>query len=76
MGTRLLAEVLQQLGSRHVMVVNAADGLDEISIAAPTHVAEYHDGVVSEYTIEPEDFGLQRAALDGLRVKRRNKVWR
>ncbi|MEZ5476818.1 MAG: anthranilate phosphoribosyltransferase [Thiolinea sp.] len=66
---RPLAEVLQQLGSRHVMVVNAADGLDEISIAAPTHVAEYHDGVVSEYTIEPEDFGLQRAALDGLRVE-------
>jgi len=63
-----LAEVLQALGSRHVMVVNAEDGLDEISIAAPTHVAEYKDGVVTEYVIKPEDFGLQTAPLDSLRV--------
>nr|CAA6826832.1 MAG: Anthranilate phosphoribosyltransferase (EC [uncultured Thiotrichaceae bacterium] len=63
-----LAEVLQALGSRHVMVVNAEDGLDEISIAAPTNVAEYKDGVVKEYTINPEDFGLQTAPLDSLRV--------
>jgi anthranilate phosphoribosyltransferase len=63
-----LAEVLQQLGSRHVMVVNAEDGLDEISIAAPTTVAEYRDGEVKEYTIRPEDFGLQSASLDTLRV--------
>lgn len=66
---RPLAEVLQQLGSRHVMVVNAEDGLDEISIAAPTHVAEYKDGVVTEYVIRPEDFGLQTAPLDSLRVE-------
>lgn len=65
---RPLAEVLQQLGSRHVMVVHAADGLDEISIAAPTHVAELKDGVVREYDITPEDFGLKRASLDTLRV--------
>lgn len=63
-----LAEVLQQLGCRHVMVVNAEDGLDEISIAAPTHVAECKDGKVSEYIIKPEDFGLQTAPLDSLRV--------
>lgn len=63
-----LAEVLQQLGSRHVMVVNAEDGLDEISIAAPTTVVEYRDGEVKEYTIRPEDFGLQSASLDTLRV--------
>lgn len=63
-----LAEVLQQLGSRHVMVVNAEDGLDEISIAAPTHVAEYKDGVVKEYIIRPEDFGLKATTLDSLRV--------
>ena len=65
---RPLAEVLQQLGSRHVMVVNAEDGLDEISIAAPTSVAEYRHGEVVEYTIQPEDFGLKRSALDSLRV--------
>ncbi|MEZ5534117.1 MAG: anthranilate phosphoribosyltransferase [Thiolinea sp.] len=63
-----LAEVLQKLGSRHVMVVNAEDGLDEISIAAPTSVAEYRDGEVKEYTIKPEDFGLQTASADSLRV--------
>lgn len=65
---RPLAEVLQQLGSRHVMVVNAEDGLDEISIAAPTSVAEYRDGEIREYSIKPEDFGLQSASLDSLRV--------
>lgn len=64
-----LAEVLQQLGSRHVMVVHAEDGLDEISIAAPTSVAEYKDGEIREYTIRPEDFGLPTASLDSLRVE-------
>ncbi|MGB0846737.1 MAG: anthranilate phosphoribosyltransferase [Thiolinea sp.] len=63
-----LAHVLQKLGSRHVMVVNAEDGLDEISIAAPTRVSEYKDGEVRDYTIKPEDFGLQTASLDSLRV--------
>ncbi|EIJ33388.1 anthranilate phosphoribosyltransferase [Thiothrix nivea] len=65
---RPMAEVLQTLGSRHVMVVHAEDGLDEISIAAPTHVAELKDGVVKEYTIQPEDFGLTRASLDSIKV--------
>ena len=65
---RPMAEVLQTLGSRHVMVVHAADGLDEISISSPTFVAELKDGAVREYTIAPEDFGLTRASLDSLRV--------
>lgn len=65
---RPMAEVLQTLGSRHVMVVHAEDGLDEISIAALTHVAELKDGVVQEYTIQPEDFGLARASLDNIKV--------
>ncbi len=65
---RPMAEVLQTLGSRHVMVVHADDGLDEISIASPTHVAELCDGVLTEYTVEPEDVGLQSASLDSLRV--------
>ena len=63
-----LANVLQQLGSRHVMIVNAQDGLDEISIAAPTNVSEYKDGKVRDYVISPEDFGLKTAPLDSLRV--------
>jgi anthranilate phosphoribosyltransferase len=63
-----LAQVLKQLGSEHVLVVHAEDGLDEISIGAPTRVAELKHGEISVYTVEPEDFGMTRAALDGLRV--------
>lgn len=65
---RPLAEVLRTLGSERVMVVHSEDGLDEISIAAPTQVAELRHGEVREYTIRPEDFGLQSASLDDLRV--------
>jgi anthranilate phosphoribosyltransferase len=64
----LMANVSQQLGSRHVMVVHAQDGLDEISISAPTRVAELKDGKVTTYTITPADFGMQKASLDELRV--------
>lgn len=65
---RPLAEVLQQLGSHHVMVVHAEDGMDEISIASPTYVAELKDGKITEYSIQPEDFGLQRSELSALQV--------
>lgn len=65
---RLMAEVLRELGSRRVLVVHAEDGLDEISIGAPTHVAELNDGEVREYTLEPERFGIARTSVDGLRV--------
>ncbi len=63
-----MARVLQMLGSRHVLVVNAEDGLDEISIASPTFVAELKDGEISTYTIAPEQFGVQRTSLDVLGV--------
>jgi anthranilate phosphoribosyltransferase len=63
-----VAEVLHFLGSHHVLVVNAEDGLDEISIGAPTYVAELKDGQVSTYTITPEEFGLERSPLDGIRI--------
>ncbi len=63
-----LAQVLKQLGSEHVLVVHAEDGLDEISIAAPTRVAELKEGEISSYTISPEDFGLQRANLAAIAV--------
>ena len=63
-----LARVLGELGSRHVMVVHAADGLDEISIGSETTVAEYLDGSISTYTISPEDFGLERANIARIRV--------
>ena len=63
-----LAQVLKKLGSQHVLVVNAEDGLDEISIAAATSVAELKDGIVSIYTITPEQFGFKRAPLNKLAV--------
>ncbi|MES9993480.1 MAG: anthranilate phosphoribosyltransferase, partial [Candidatus Thiodiazotropha sp.] len=63
-----LAEVLQRLGSRHVMVVHSRDGLDEISIGDVTDVAELKDGQVRRFTLQPEQFGLQRSSLDAIRV--------
>ncbi|MBK1718913.1 anthranilate phosphoribosyltransferase [Thiocystis violacea] len=64
-----LAQVLQRLGSRHVLVVHARDGLDEISIADMTDVAELKGGEIHRYSVRPEDFGLQRAPLDTIRVQ-------
>ena len=65
---RPLAEVLKQLGSRHVLVVHAYDGLDEISIGSPTLVAELKDGQVRDYQISPEQFDMQRADIANLAV--------
>jgi anthranilate phosphoribosyltransferase len=65
---RPMVEVLKRLGSTHVMVVHAEDGLDEISIAAATHVAELRDGSISEYSLRAEEFGLGSENLDGLTV--------
>jgi anthranilate phosphoribosyltransferase len=64
-----MAEVLQRLGARHVMVVHSCDGLDEISIADATEVAELRDGVVRRYAIAPEDFGVSRGDLGAIRAE-------
>src|SRR3990172_305813 len=63
-----LAEVLQRLGSEHVLVVHAEDGMDEISIGAPTQVAELKDGRVRVFTVQPEQFGLKRSEVSKLAV--------
>jgi anthranilate phosphoribosyltransferase len=63
-----MAEVLGRLGSEHVMVVHAKDGLDEISLATETQIAELKNGEIREYTIKPEDFGIQSKSLIGLSV--------
>ncbi|MBI5462341.1 MAG: anthranilate phosphoribosyltransferase [Gammaproteobacteria bacterium] len=63
-----LAEVLKLLGSTHALVVHAQDGMDEISIAAPTEVAELKDGTIRCYRIAPEDFGFARGDLAVLKV--------
>jgi len=64
-----LANVLQQLGSRHVLVVHARDGLDEISIGDKTEVAELKDGAVRRYSVQPEQFGMQRTDISALAVE-------
>lgn len=63
-----IAQVLGLLGSRHVLVVHADDGLDEISLGAATQVAELKDGAVRCYRIEPEQFGLTRVPSTQLAV--------
>ena len=65
----IVARVLQQLGSRHVMVVNGEDGLDEITIAGKTRIGELKNGEVSEYTIRPEDFGMKVSAIETIQVE-------
>ncbi len=66
--TRTLAEVLRRLGSGRVMVVHGSDGMDEISVSAPTFVAELKNGSIIEYTVRPEDFGLKAAPLNAIQV--------
>ncbi|GAA4650902.1 anthranilate phosphoribosyltransferase [Kistimonas scapharcae] len=66
---RPMAEVLNRLGSNHVLVVHSRDGLDEISIASETYVAELKDGQVTEYTINPEVLGIKSESLIGLAVE-------
>lgn len=75
--TDTLARVFAQLGSQHTLVVHSDDGMDEISICAPTQISEWRAaGVVGQdseaklqsYTVQPEDFGLQRATIDEIVV--------
>ncbi|MBQ8935272.1 MAG: anthranilate phosphoribosyltransferase [Oscillospiraceae bacterium] len=56
-----MAKVLSSLGVKRGMVVYGQDKLDEISVSAPTTVCEFDNGAYKTYTIQPEDFGLQRA---------------
>ena len=65
---RPMAEVMQRLGAEHIMVVCSKDGLDEISLATVTHVAELKDGEITEYDLTPEDLGLKSQSLVGLTV--------
>ncbi len=67
--TLKLAKVLQNLGSEHVLVVHGADGMDEISFTGDTFVAELKDGKISEYTLNPTQFGLKIHALKSIKVE-------
>ncbi|MFC3150789.1 anthranilate phosphoribosyltransferase [Litoribrevibacter euphylliae] len=65
---RPLAEVLKNLGSDHVLVVHSDDGLDEISLASKSFVAELNNGDITEYEITPEECGIESQTLIGLSV--------
>ncbi|HSR01259.1 MAG TPA: anthranilate phosphoribosyltransferase, partial [Methylophilaceae bacterium] len=67
--TTKLAHVLQRLGSEHVLVVHGADGMDEISFTGDTYVAELKDGKVTEYVVNPEQFGLAIHALKDIQIQ-------
>ncbi len=63
-----MAQVLKQLGSKHVLVVHADDGLDELSIATSSFVAELKDGQVDTYSVTPEQMGIPSSSLKTLAV--------
>jgi anthranilate phosphoribosyltransferase len=64
--TEIVALVLAALGAEHALVVHSRDGLDEISVSAPTRVCEVRDGQVRSYEIEPEEIGVRRHSLEQL----------
>ena len=64
----ILVRVMERLGAKHVLVVYGRDGMDEISLGAATLVGELKDGIIREYEIHPEDFGLQMSSNRSLRV--------
>jgi anthranilate phosphoribosyltransferase len=61
------------LGSRHVITVHGSDGLDEITITGPTYVAELKHDFITEYTIEPKQFGIDVAPIEAIQVKDGNE---
>jgi len=60
----IFSKVARNLDMEHVMVVHGEDGLDEISITGPTHISEYKDYKINEYSICPENFGVASASFD------------
>ena len=70
---RPMAEALRSLGAVHALVVHSNDGLDEISLATTTQVAELKNGEVTEYEITAESAGLEAQNLEGLQVADANE---
>jgi anthranilate phosphoribosyltransferase len=62
------ARVLKMLGSRHVLTVHGSDGLDEITITGPTMVAELKHDFITEYAVEPKQFGIDTAPIEAIQV--------
>src|SRR5437870_13360095 len=63
----LVAATLAELGTEHAFVVHGAGGLDEISLAGETIVAEVRDGTVRKFSVTPEEFGVKRAPIEAIR---------
>jgi len=63
----LVAATLAELGVEHAFVVHGAGGLDEISLAGDTIVAEVRNGAVRKFSVTPEEFGMKRAPLEAIR---------
>lgn len=63
---RPMADTLAQLGSTRALVVHASDGMDEITLSGPTHVAELKDGSITEYDLSPADIELPVTPLEDL----------
>jgi anthranilate phosphoribosyltransferase len=61
-----MAGALALLGTRHALLVSGEDGVDELSISAPTRVVEVLDGELRAYTVAPEEVSLQRASADSV----------
>jgi len=66
--TRIFAEVLKKLGSRHVLCVHGADGMDEISITDKTYIAELKNGKILEYVFNPQDYGIKLGRIKDIEV--------
>jgi anthranilate phosphoribosyltransferase len=64
---RLMADVLRILGAEAAWVVHGHGGLDEVSVSGETRVIELRGGALSERTVAPEDFGVERSSVDALR---------
>jgi anthranilate phosphoribosyltransferase len=67
--TGKLAQVLQKLGSEHVLVVHGADGMDEISFTGDTFVAELKNGQLTEYVLNPAQFGMNTHQLKDIQIQ-------
>ncbi len=67
--SRLLAEVLKNLKSVHALIVHSQDGLDEISVSSETFISELKNGIIRDYKIGPEEFGISRRSLNSIRAK-------
>ncbi len=65
--TELMARVLAGLGAERAFVVHGQDGMDEISLCAPTQVSEVRDGAIRTFTLTPEELEFRRASLEALR---------